>query len=100
MAATVTQATATVITTGGSAVAAIPPGINGGLITNPLIAADQGIITAEALYINPITAGGLAANGSTFALPPGATWTVIGGQTSSTFVNAATSGHQFSAIFW
>jgi hypothetical protein len=99
-AVTVTPATAVVVATGGTAVNAIPPNINGGIITNPFTNADQGIGTAEPLYINPVTAAGLAANGTTFALQPGATWSVIPGQSSSTFVNAATSGHKFSAIFW
>jgi hypothetical protein len=89
----------TFITTGGVSVIAIFPAPNGGYITNPLSASDQGIATAETLYVDPVgSAGVLHANTTTFALAPGQTWTVIAGQTTPTFVNAATSGHKFSAV--
>ena len=92
--------TNSVVVTGGVAVAAIPPNINGGFITNPQQSADQGVTPAEALYINPIAAGGLVANGTNFALPPGSTWTIVPGQTTATWVNAATAGHRFSVVYW
>lgn len=90
------------VTTGGTPVQVVAAGPNGGFITNPANATDQGIVTAEPLYISPVstTPGSApgAANGTTFVLMPGQTWTLIPGQTTGTWVNAASSGHQFSGI--
>jgi len=95
---------ADIITTGGIAVQAIPALPNGGVITNPLLAGDQGISVAEVLYVDPVgSCGGLslpAGNGTVFALQPGQTWTVIPGQSTPTYVNAASSGHLFSVVRW
>lgn len=85
--------TNTTVTTGGTAVQAIPPNPNGGVITNPYTA-------IEPLYVNPVGVAGTSAFGTTFALQPGQSWSVIPGQTTQTTVNAATSAHQFSAISW
>lgn len=94
----------TVITTGGTAVGCIPPNPNGGYVTNPLSAADQGLSTAEVLYLDPTnTSPGStpgSGNGSAVALQPGQTWNVIPGQTTTTVVNAASSGHKFTAVWW
>lgn len=89
-----------VITTGGTAVNAVGPNPNGGFITNPVSASDQGIATAEVLYVDPVGTAGLAGNGTTFALYPGQSWPLIPGQTTPTSVNAATSGHKFSIVRW
>jgi len=35
-----------------------------------------------------------------FALQPGQTWQIIPGQTTPTSVNAASSGHQFTAVYF
>lgn len=88
------------VTTGGTAVVAIPPNPNGGFITNPAAVSDQGLSNTEPLYINPVTEATLDGNGTTFALAPGETWKVIPGQTTATSVNAASNGHKFSAVFW
>ena len=91
----------TTITTGGTAVTAIPAAPNGGYITNPVAAADQGIGTAEVLYVDPTGAApSLTANGSVIALQPGQTWNVIPDQTTVTKVNATTSSHAFTAVYW
>lgn len=89
-----------VVSTGGTAVDAIDVGPNGGVITNPLTNTDQGIGTAEPLYVNPVTDATLNGNGTTFALEPGQSWTVIPGQTTPTSVNATTSGHKFTVVSW
>ena len=89
-----------VIATGGTAVVAVNGGPNGGKITNPLLAVDQGLITAEVLYVNAVTTAMTSANGTTFALQPGQSWDIIPGQTTATSVNAATSGHAFSVMSW
>jgi len=88
------------VLTGGSSVLAISAGPNGGLITNPYTASDQGLSVAEVLYVNPIGFSSTTANGTTFALLPGQTWTIIPGQTTPTYVNAPTSGHKFSVVSW
>lgn len=104
VAVTVTPGKNAVVTTGGTAVEAIPVNPNGGIITNPLTAADQGLtgpgVVPEPLYVNPINQATLTANGNTFALAPGQSWVVIPGQSSSTFVNAASNGHKFSVVYW
>ena len=99
---TPTAGTNTFIASGGSAVQAAPMNPTGGFITNPLTAADQGISgDPEPLYIDPVgNCASLAAGGTIFALAPGQTWPLIAGQTTPTFVNAPTSGHNFSVVWW
>lgn len=91
-----------VVTTGGTAVQVAPGNVNGGFITNPVDAADQGIPTAEPLFVSPVSATPGSAsgdgNGVTFVLYPGQSWPLIAGQTTQTWVNAATSGHKFSGV--
>ena len=96
---------ASVVTSGGTAVVAVlavPAGINGGFITNPLYAADQGIATAENLYVDITgnTPGSTAGsgNGTTVALSPGQTYPLVPGQTTAVLVNAASPGHKFTCI--
>jgi hypothetical protein len=98
MAVTPISGLASVVTVGGTPVIAVGANLNGGVITNPYTATDQGIGTAEPLYVNPVGAASTSGNGSTFALQPGQSWTIISGQTTPTSVNAATSGHKFSCI--
>ncbi len=106
MAATVTPqaGAASVVTTGGTPVVAVVANPSGGFITNPQTAADQGNTDPDAfpepLYVDPVTAAGLQANGTTFAIPPGGSWPLIPGQTTPTSVNAQTDGHKFSVVFW
>lgn len=88
------------VTVGGTAAFAAGPNPNGGFITNPASAADQGLAVAETLYIDPVGAAGVEANGTTFALAPGQTWSLVAGQTTKTSVNAASSGHKFSAVVY
>lgn len=91
----------TIISAGGQSVVAIPTNPNGGYITNPFTALDQGISVAEPIYVDPVgSATQLHGNGTIFAIAPGQTWSVIPGQTTLTYVNAATSGHKFTAISW
>lgn len=70
-----------VVTVGGTAVVAIGPNPNGGVITNPYTAPGP-------LYVDAVTTAGVVANGTTFALQPGQSWTCIAGQTTSTSVNS------------
>lgn len=89
-----------VVTTGGTSVVPVPANPNGGIITNPLLATDQGLANAEPLIVNPIGTAGTHEGGSNFALQPGQSWQIIPGQTTPTSVNALSSGHTFSVIYW
>ena len=104
MATTPTTPTAPInysVSASGVSTPVIPAGPNGGIITNPVYATDQGISTAEILYVDPTGAAPtLYANNTTFELLPGQTWTVIPGQISITNVTANTAGHKFSATWW
>lgn len=88
------------VLTGGTPVDAVNTFPNGGLIINPSTANAQGIAEAEPLIVNPVTAAGLSANDTNFALQPGQSWDVIPGQSTKTSVNAATGGHKFFVIVW
>lgn len=88
------------ITTGGTAQNAVAAGVNGGYITNPASNTDQGIGTAENLYVNPVGAATTAANGTTIALGPGQTFELIAGSTLPVSVNALSSGHRFSVVVY
>lgn len=75
---------------------------NGGYITNPPTATDQGIATAEELYLDPtsITAGSVG-NGTTVALPAGASWYFPPGvNLAKLSVNAVTNGHKITCARW
>ncbi len=92
--------TNSVVAAGGTAVQAAPAAPNGGFITNPASAVDQGIADAETLYVDPVGAADVQANGTTFALAPGQSWSLIPGQTTTTTVNAASAGHKFSVVVY
>lgn len=83
--------TNSVVTTGGTAVVAAPAAPNGGFITNPASA-------TEYLFVDPVGAAALVAQGTTFGLAPGQNWDLIPGQTTPTSVNAASDGHVFSVV--
>lgn len=97
---TPTAGAASEVTIGGTSVIAALAAPNGGFITNPASAADQGLADAETLYVDPVGAAGLEANGTTFALAPGQSWSLIPGQTTQTSVNAASSGHKYSVVVY
>ena len=91
---------ATSVLTGGTPVVAIHALLSGGIVWNPLSASDQGIATAETLYLSEVGPPGLVANVTTFALVPGQFYFATPSSTNSIWVNAATSGHKFTAIIW
>ena len=86
------------IVTGGMAVVALRGPMLGGQIVNPYLAVDQGLIAAEPLYVNIAMAAGLAVTATTAKLMPGQAFEIPAGETTSVSVNAATSGHLFSAF--
>lgn len=89
-----TGGTAQVLATAGTAT-------HGGLILNPSSAAQQGISTAESLFVN-FTGGEAVASagGQSFEILPGGTLTIPGGLSTSISVIASTTGHTFTAAIW
>lgn len=96
--------TTSTITTGGTAVTLATGPTSGGFITNPPIAASQGISVAENAYISLVGTPGSTdtnANGTTSVLVPGQTFTLPGVATGVTIkANAATSGHKLTVVIW
>lgn len=87
-------------TTPGLSVTAIAANQAGGYIVNPLAAADQGLATAEPLYVNQVGTAGTAANGSTIALQPGQSYTIIPNTTTPVNVASFSASHKFTAVMW
>lgn len=96
------QGLATVITVGGAGVMVIPPGAYGGYIWNPYTAGDQGIGIAEPIYVNPLAAPSLQGFGATMVVYPGADpyRVPVPKSTYGIWVNAASSGHRFTVVYW
>jgi hypothetical protein len=69
----------------------------GGVIINPLIARDQGIPTAEPLYVNLTGPAVTFVTSTNIELVPGQ-WFLVPPETE-VWVNAATLGHKFTAFF-
>jgi hypothetical protein len=92
----VTQTSATA----GLPVNVISPNQTGGYIVNPLLAADQGLGAAEVLYIDQVTTTDLNANGTTIALQPGQSYTIIPLTTTPVSVASASPNHKFTAVQW
>lgn len=88
------------VSVGGTSVIAAGANPKGGFITNPASAEDQGLSEAETLYVNAVGAAGIEANGTTFGLAPGQTWSFIPDQTTVTSANASSDGHKFSVVVW
>src|SRR5208282_391744 len=95
---TIYAAAATTVATGGTAIIAVFGGFQGGRITNPVTALNQGVATVEPLYVDPTGPPGLMGNTTTVVLQPGQSYHLIPGATSNVWVNAQTSGHSFSAF--
>jgi hypothetical protein len=89
------------IVTGGTAVAIITGPINGGWLTNPASAEDQGIEVPESLYLSQSAVPGLVGNGPVENLYPGQNWTFGPLNAGVTVrVNAETAGHMFAGEIW
>jgi hypothetical protein len=70
---------------------------SGGIIVNPLLYLEQKLPVAEVLYVSITGPAALATNNTTTELAPGQKFIVPPG--CNVWVNAATGGHTFSAIF-
>src|SRR5215469_7710219 len=86
--------------TPGTAVIGISSNQAGGYIVNPALAADQGLATAESLYVNQVTNAALQANGTTIELLPGQSYSVIPSTTTPVTVSAPSASHNFTAVQW
>jgi hypothetical protein len=100
MATPVTGPATITSTTPGTPVTAIDVNQAGGYIVNPTLASDQGVATAEPLYVNQVTGATLTANGTTVALQPGQSYSVIPNTTTPVTASAASANHKFTAVQW
>jgi len=87
-------------TSPGVPVNAIAPNQSGGYIVNPLLAIDQGLTNAEVLYVNQVGPATVNANGTTIALQPGQSYTVIPNTTSPVSVASLSANHKFTSVQW
>jgi hypothetical protein len=83
---------------GGQSVVALGAYPYGGYLINPAFAPDQGLDATEDLYVDPTGPAGLNETGTTVAVPPGGYYRLPPGSTSDLWVNAASSGHLFTAV--
>jgi hypothetical protein len=70
---------------------------HGCLITNPLNATDQGIGTAEQIWVSVAATASQSAASSSIPIPPGSSFSCGGGLTTAVSWIAATQGHKISA---
>ena len=84
----------------GVSVNAIAPNQYGGYIVNPYSAADQGLATAEVLYVDQVGPSDTQANGTTIALQPGQSYTVIPNTTTPVSVASLSPSHKFTSVQW
>jgi hypothetical protein len=89
-----------VVKVGGRSVQVTPINLpsNGGIITNPFLATDQGLSNVEELFVSVTGPAVLYENADTTAIQPGQQFVVPAG--AFVWVNAVSSGHSFSAIFY
>lgn len=86
--------------TPGSAVIAIAVNQAGGYVVNPYDPNDQGLVTAEPLFVDQVGNATLHANGTTIALQPGQSYTIIPNTTTPVTVASASANHKFTAVMW
>ena len=83
----------TIVTTGGTAVLAIPSRVNGGIIVNPSNA-------SESLFVDQTKTATTTSGATNYALAAGQSWFVIPGSSIGISVNAVTSAHSFFCVMW
>ena len=94
---------ATQTTDGGAAIQVSPGGVGagdivGGTISNPLSAADQGLITAEVLYYDFTGPAYSHETATTSVLEPGASVQIPANCTNGVWVNSPSDHHQFTCV--
>ena len=90
----------TTLTTGGTAQNIVVAPMQGCYVTNPLTASDQGIGSAEVVYVNPNTTATANGYGGNSALQPGQSYSCPPGDQTNLSAIAATSGHRLSVVRW
>ena len=97
-------AAATAIVTNNTAIIVVTGPINGGFVANPINAAAQGIGAVENAYLDMVGVPGAtdaAANGTTYLLSPGQSFTLPPLAAGvNVRVNAASAGHKFTVNVW
>lgn len=83
----------------GQAVAVVFGPVQGGMITNPFYAEDQGLSVPEVLYLSLLGDAELQETARTIVVQPGATYVIPRNLQTNISVNAASAGHRFSAFF-
>jgi hypothetical protein len=86
--------------TPGTSVIAIPVNQAGGYVVNPLSATDQGLAANEVLYVDQVGPAKLTANGTTIALQPGQSYTVVPNTITPVTVASNSASHKFTAVCW
>ena len=69
-------------------------------IVNPSTSTEQGIATAESLFVNFVTTATLLSGGTTIELLPGTGIGCPPRMTTAISVNATTTGHKFDGMRW
>src|SRR5882757_4069934 len=92
------RAASSVIASGGASQIVFYGPLQGGLIVNPSSAVDQGLSVPEVLYVSVVGPAEAFETITTIVLQPGQLFKVPPGTTSNVYVNAASSGHRFSAV--
>lgn len=97
---TPTAGTSSTVVTGGTQVTAVTGPVNGCYVQNPLSSTNQGIATAEDLFLNPVTVATTTGNGTTADIAPGQSFNCPPGMTTNLSAVAVTSGHKFTLVIW
>jgi hypothetical protein len=90
----------TTVVTGGTAVVALTGAANGFYIVNPTTAADQGITTAESLFVDPVNTATVIGNSTNSNIAAGNSYSGIPSSSATVSVNAVTAGHKFTCVRW
>lgn len=74
--------------------------MRGGYVMNPLSAVDQGLGSAENLFVSFLGPAATTETATTFSLPPGGVLNFPSGFVGNVYVNALSTGHRFSGIVY
>ena len=100
MAAPVAGANTQTPSTPETSITVIPANQAGGYIVNPLTSEDQGLDTNEVLYVDQVGPARTAANGTTIALQPGQSYSVIPFTLTPVTASSKSASHKFTAVCW
>lgn len=83
-----------------TSITVIPANQAGGYIVNPLSSDDQGLDTNEVLYVDQVGPAKTTANGTTIALQPGQSYSVIPFTLTPVTAASKSASHKFTAVCW